>query len=45
LEYVDWADAILEEPLRIVEGNAVIYEKPGAGLVWNEEAVSRHRFL
>jgi mandelate racemase len=45
LEYVDWADAILEEPLRIVEGNAMISERPGAGLVWNEEAVSRYRFL
>lgn len=44
LEYVDWADAILAEPLRIVEGNAVVAERPGAGLAWNEEAVSRYRF-
>jgi mandelate racemase len=44
LEYVDWADAILAEPLRIVEGSAVISERPGVGLVWNEEAVSRYRF-
>ncbi len=44
LEYVDWADAILAEPVRIVEGNAVLSEKPGVGLAWNEDAVSRYRF-
>ena len=44
LEYVDWADAILAEPLRIVDGHAAIPERPGAGLAWNEEAVARHRF-
>jgi mandelate racemase len=44
LEYVNWADAILSEPLRIVEGSAVASDRPGAGLVWNEEAVSQYRF-
>jgi mandelate racemase len=44
LEHVDWADAILAEPLRIVEGNAMISERPGASLAWNEEAVNRYRF-
>jgi mandelate racemase len=43
LEYVDWADAILAEPLRIVDGNAVVPDRPGAGLAWNEDAVSRYR--
>ncbi len=45
LEYVDWADAILAEPLRIVEGSAVVSERPGAGLAWNEEAVDRYRLF
>jgi len=45
LEYVDWADAILEEPLRIVEGDAVISERPGTGLVWNEGAVKQYRLF
>ncbi len=45
LEYVDWADAILAEPLRIVDGDAVIRDRPGAGLAWNEEAVARYRFF
>ncbi|HET7754634.1 MAG TPA: enolase C-terminal domain-like protein [Anaeromyxobacteraceae bacterium] len=44
LEYVDWADAIVNEPLRILDGNAVVPERPGAGLTWNEEAVARYRF-
>jgi mandelate racemase len=43
LEYVDWADAIVEEPLKIVDGSAVIPARPGNGLTWNKEAVARYR--
>jgi mandelate racemase len=43
LEYVDWANAILEEPLRIVDGNAVVSGRPGNGLSWNDEAVRKYR--
>ena len=43
LEYVDWADAIVEEPLAIVDGHAVIPARPGNGLAWNKEAVGRYR--
>jgi mandelate racemase len=43
LEYVDWADAILEEPLRIVDGKAVVSEQPGCGLTWDSAAVARYR--
>jgi mandelate racemase len=43
LEYVDWANAILEEPLRIVDGSAVISSRPGNGLTWNHDAVRRYR--
>jgi mandelate racemase len=39
LEYVDWADAILEEPLRIVNGFAEVPERPGTGLAWRMDAV------
>jgi mandelate racemase len=39
LEYVDWADAILEEPLRIVDGFAQVPDRPGTGLRWKAEAV------
>jgi mandelate racemase len=39
LEYVDWADAILEEPLRISDGFARVPDRPGLGLAWRREAV------
>lgn len=43
LEYVDWADAIVQEPLKIVEGMAVPSDRPGAGLDWDLRAVERYR--
>jgi mandelate racemase len=43
LEYVDWADKILAEPLRIVDGCAVCPDRPGNGLAWNAAAVARYR--
>jgi mandelate racemase len=43
LEYVDWADAIVEEPLAIIDGHAVIPDRAGNGLVWNEDKVARYR--
>jgi mandelate racemase len=39
LEYVDWADAILEEPLQIQDGLARVPDRPGVGLAWRSEAV------
>jgi mandelate racemase len=42
LEYVDWAAPILGEPLKIVDGEAVIPDRPGTGVSWNEEAVKRY---
>lgn len=39
LEYVDWADSILEEPLRIENGFALVPDRPGLGLRWNADAV------
>jgi mandelate racemase len=43
LEWVDWAEAIVEEPLRIVDGFAQVPERPGNGLSWNAKAVERYR--
>ena len=45
LEYVDWADAVLEEPLRIKDGQALVPSTPGNGIRWNESAVERYRVL
>ena len=43
LEYVDWADVLLEEPLAIVDGHAVVPSRPGNGMVWDDSAVERYR--
>jgi mandelate racemase len=43
LEYIDWADKVVQEPLRIVDGEAVIPDRPGHGIVWDKAAVERYR--
>ena len=43
LEYVDWGDAILEQPLEIRNGHAVIPDRPGAGMSWDMAAVKKLR--
>lgn len=42
LEYVDWANPILQESLKIVDGHAFIPEVPGSGINWDEAAVERY---
>jgi mandelate racemase len=41
LEYVDWADPVLEEPARLKDGHVQIPERPGIGMRWDEKAVKR----
>ena len=41
LEYVDWADAILEEPLTLMDGTVTAPNRPGFGLAWSEEKLRR----
>ena len=43
LEYVDWAAPLLREPLQIKDGNALVPDRPGNGLAWDDAAVARHR--
>jgi mandelate racemase len=43
LEYMDWADKILAEPLEIVDGFAVVPQRPGNGLTWDAKAVKKYR--
>ena len=42
LEYVDWANPILAEPVQVKDGHVLIPDKPGVGISWNEEAVKRY---
>jgi mandelate racemase len=41
LEYADWWNPIVANPLRIESGMAVPAEVPGSGVEWNEEGISR----
>jgi mandelate racemase len=41
LEYVDWLNPLVTEPLRIVDGMAYPSEVPGNGLGWNDAAVRK----
>ena len=43
LEYVDWANVLVEEPLAIADGHAVVPMRPGNGMVWDKKAVNRYR--
>lgn len=43
LEYVDWADVLLQEPLVIADGHAVIPPRPGNGMAWDDRAIARYR--
>jgi mandelate racemase len=43
LEWVDWAESIVEEPLVIKDGFAVVPDRAGVGLSWKREAVDRYR--
>lgn len=42
LEYVDWADPILEEPVQIKDGRVIGAAGPGLGMKWNEKAVKKY---
>jgi mandelate racemase len=42
LEYAEWFNPVIEQPLRIVDGCAVPDDRPGSGIEWNEQAVERY---
>lgn len=42
LEYVDWAQQILTEPLVVTHGHCRPPEKSGIGIEWDETAVNRY---
>jgi len=41
LEYADWWNPVLREPLRIADGLAQIDARPGSGIDWDDTAISR----
>ena len=42
LEYVDWADALVAQPLVIANGCAIVPDRPGNGLVWKKDVIARY---
>jgi mandelate racemase len=43
LEYADWWNPVIERPLEIRGGVAVIpHDVKGSGVSWNEEAITRY---
>ncbi len=43
LEYVNWADEVLENRIEISGGMAIVPDRPGSGVSWNMKAVERFR--
>ena len=41
LEYADWWNPVLREPLRIENGMALVAGVTGTGVEWNENAVAK----
>lgn len=41
LEYADWWNPIMAEPLKIVKGMAIVEGATGTGVDWNEDVVAR----
>jgi mandelate racemase len=42
LEYSDWWNPVLAEPLRVDKGMAIVDDSAGSGVDWNEDAVQRY---
>jgi len=42
LEWQDWADAILEAPFEVRDGQLIVPDRPGVGIAWNEKAVAKY---
>jgi mandelate racemase len=43
LEYAEWFNPVIEQPLRVVDGCVVPDDRPGTGVEWDEKAVARYR--
>jgi mandelate racemase len=43
LEYVDWANPVLKEPLEVKDGRMAACARPGSGMAWDERAVAKYR--
>jgi mandelate racemase len=42
LEWVDWANPILSDPIVPIKGQITALDKPGTGIGWNEKAITKY---
>lgn len=42
LEYADWFNPIIDKPLQLEEGFAILDNRPGSGVEWREEAIEQY---
>ncbi len=42
LEYVDWAEPILQEPVTVRDSHVIVPPGPGVGMRWDEKAVKKY---
>ena len=42
LEYVDWGEVFILNPIRFSKGKAEVPTEPGTGVFWDEDAVARY---
>lgn len=42
LEYMDWGNAILQQPFEVKNGYLPVPDRPGVGIAWNEDAVKQY---
>lgn len=44
LEYRDWGNPIIAQPFEVVDGHAIVPDRPGNGIEWDETAVARYAY-
>lgn len=44
LEWRDWGNPIIAEPFEVVDGQAIVPDRPGNGIAWNEAMVARYAY-
>ena len=43
IEYVDWADPVLQQPVKVIGGCVTPPDRPGTGLAWDTDAAAHFR--
>ena len=44
LEWRDWGNPIIAQPFEVVDGHAVVPDRPGNGIEWNEAMVAKYAY-